>query len=106
MASVNAPLGIPTVWFIHMPGCDACALTAPEVVKAGRALQARMRVAFYPIDLRHDQWDAARWGGWMPRVTPTLVFVGSDGRTRSTLESKRSAEEIFNWVAGNMRSAA
>lgn len=88
---------IPTLYFLHAPGCEACEMLKPEVAVWWRVNKHRVRIV--PIDLTRAEWKAK---SWEPNMTPTLIVRWPDGRLSKFLEGYEPGA-FLRWVEEVLR---
>lgn len=72
---------VPTLYFLHAAGCEACEMMKPEVYRWWKVNKHRVRLV--PVDLTRVEWRAKKWE---PNMTPSLVVRRPDGRLSKWLE--------------------
>lgn len=88
---------LPTLYFLHAPGCEACEMLKPEVAVWWRVNKHRVRIV--PIDLTRAEWKAK---SWEPNMTPSLVVRWPDGRLSKWLEGYEPGA-FLRWVEESLR---
>lgn len=88
---------LPTLYFLHAPGCEACEMLKPEVAVWWRVNKHRVRVV--PIDLTRAEWKAK---SWEPNMTPSLVVRWPDGKLSKWLEGYEPGA-FLAWVEQALR---
>ena len=91
-------MATPAIFFIHMPGCGACAKTAPQFARAAAQLAKVAGVRSAPVDITKVDWKAKRW---IPRVTPSIVLIAR-GRMVGVIEGQATAEQIYQWALSKL----
>ena len=95
-AMIETP-ALPTLYFVHATGCEACEMLKPEVAAWWRVNKHRVRLV--PVDLARVEWRAKRWE---PEMTPSLVIRYPDGRLSKWLEGFEPGA-FAAWIAKVLR---
>jgi thiol-disulfide isomerase/thioredoxin len=78
------------LYFIHMRGCGACEMAAPELAKFAKA---HPEIDIQRIDLLEAKWVHP----WQPDATPTYV-AESPGRVRVQWQGALKAEQVEQFI--------
>jgi thiol-disulfide isomerase/thioredoxin len=80
------------LFFLHMPGCPACAKMKPVMKKLA---EVRKDVVVMPIDLtKATDWPL----DWSPTATPTLLIVDRYGARPRAAEGYAPLSRVMDWI--------
>jgi len=87
------------LFFLHMPGCPACARMKPVMKKLA---ELRKDIVVMPVDLTQaNDWPL----DWSPKATPTLLIVDGYGMRPRAAEGYAPLTRVLEWVDQKWASA-